>query len=418
METKEWQHILPQWNEYAGEQFGEFISFRHCIALHLSHFPPFILAVDRQQDEDEDEDSKDSRKQRRKKDEYPLDLDANGLPIIPAVDDLNLESKKSLIRTFLTRHYSKFSSSLIPLTNNRINDYNSGFCCQKDKATVPWSAVRDGQHDFIDSEFLPTGQKIKDPSKLQSLEADRLLDFWYDRQKNKLQPTFEFKAWQNHEKEMKEPVKRSDEPREDSDISRAPTPATKRTRRSTEKVTKNTARKKAVRVQESDSDHDDEDDEDEDEDDDDDDDDDDDEEDDNSDESGEDSDAGEGNSPVKRPTAKSTTRKATTNASKRRRAGPAESEHASDPEEPQRPAKKLKRMVSHLQPVGHSRLGNPSSTRSFGPASGIQTRAGRKKQDIPQDAPNATGSRAKASRGKEKQVSKPAVKRSNRTARK
>jgi hypothetical protein len=65
------------------------------------------------EDQDEDEEGKGSRNQRRKKDEYPMDLDARGFPIIPAVDDLNLEDKKSLIRTFLTKHYSKLHLSVI-----------------------------------------------------------------------------------------------------------------------------------------------------------------------------------------------------------------------------------------------------------------------------------------------------------------
>ena len=83
-----------------------------------------------------------------------------------------------------------------------------GFCCQRPKASVPWSAVRDAQDDFIESKFLPTGQKIKDPSKLQLAEADSLLQFWQERQKNKIWPTFEFKAWQDYEKEIREPVER------------------------------------------------------------------------------------------------------------------------------------------------------------------------------------------------------------------
>jgi hypothetical protein len=54
--------------------------------------------------------------------------------------------------------------------------------------------------------YLPEGSKMKDPSKLQSSRADALLEFWLERQKAKIQPTFEFQAWQDHEKEMREPV--------------------------------------------------------------------------------------------------------------------------------------------------------------------------------------------------------------------
>jgi hypothetical protein len=82
---------------------------------------------------------------------------------------------------------------------------------------VPWSALTDRQIDFIESRFLPAGRTLKDPSKLQMAEADQLLQFWYDRQKNKLRPTFQFKAWQNQDKEMEDPV----DPDEDSDTGRS-----------------------------------------------------------------------------------------------------------------------------------------------------------------------------------------------------
>ncbi|KAG2141445.1 uncharacterized protein EDB93DRAFT_1252586 [Suillus bovinus] len=130
-----------------------------------------IPAVD-QNDEDDNEDwgGKNSGKQRRKKKEFALEVDTCGLPVIPDIEDLSLETKKSLIRTFLTRHYR--------------------FCSQKPKASIPWSA-------------------IKDPSKLQLHEADKLLELWHQGQKDEVPSTFEFKGWQNHNKEMREPVKRT-----------------------------------------------------------------------------------------------------------------------------------------------------------------------------------------------------------------
>jgi hypothetical protein len=71
-----------------------------------------IPAVDQDNDDDGDDvEGKESRMQRRKKDEYTLEVDTDGLPVIPDIEDINLESKKSLIRTFLTKHYSKFHTS-------------------------------------------------------------------------------------------------------------------------------------------------------------------------------------------------------------------------------------------------------------------------------------------------------------------
>jgi hypothetical protein len=120
--TKDWKPIAPEWNKYAWEQFGELSFTPSCNGTRFSTYTrPVIPGDNRQQpedeDEDEDEEGSGSRKQRRKKDEYPMDLDNRGLPIIPAVDDLSLENKKSLIRTFLTKYYSKLHISAILQSN-------------------------------------------------------------------------------------------------------------------------------------------------------------------------------------------------------------------------------------------------------------------------------------------------------------
>ncbi|KAG1882457.1 hypothetical protein F4604DRAFT_1678444 [Suillus subluteus] len=139
-DTKDWKRMLLEWNAYAGE---EFVKYLHHVV---------IPAVDRNDDEDgnEEGDTKESRKQ---------------------------------------RHSSQNTTRVDRATS------------QKPKASVPWSAVREAQDDFIEHKFLPTGGKIKDPSKLQLHEANRLLEFWHQRQKDKVRPTFEFKGWQDHDKE-------------------------------------------------------------------------------------------------------------------------------------------------------------------------------------------------------------------------
>ncbi|KAG2056179.1 hypothetical protein BDR06DRAFT_1006291 [Suillus hirtellus] len=148
-DTKDWKSMLPEWNAYVKEEF----------------------AIDQNNDDDgnKDADGKESRNPRRKKEEFTLEVDAYGLPVIPDIEPLNLENKKSLISTFLTKHYR--------------------FCSQKPKASVPWSAVMEAQENFIEPKFLPTGGKIKDPSKLQLHDTDQLLQFWHQRQKDKPKST-------------------------------------------------------------------------------------------------------------------------------------------------------------------------------------------------------------------------------------
>ncbi|KAG2046517.1 hypothetical protein BDR06DRAFT_977435 [Suillus hirtellus] len=107
---------------------------------------------------------KKSRKKGGKKDDYPLEVDSYGLLVIPDVTELNLESKKRLIRTFLTKHYR--------------------LCSQQPKVSVPWASVRMAQGDFIAAKFLPTGWRLNNPSKIQLANADRLLELWCQRQKD------------------------------------------------------------------------------------------------------------------------------------------------------------------------------------------------------------------------------------------
>ncbi|KAG2745959.1 hypothetical protein P692DRAFT_20692311, partial [Suillus brevipes Sb2] len=81
---------------------------------------------------------------------------------IPDVKELNLETKKRLMRTFLTKHYRS--------------------CSQQPKASVPWASVRNAQGDYIAAKFLPTGWKLDNPSKIWLADADRLLELWCQRQ--------------------------------------------------------------------------------------------------------------------------------------------------------------------------------------------------------------------------------------------
>ncbi|KAG1820782.1 hypothetical protein EV424DRAFT_1347038 [Suillus variegatus] len=45
---------------------------------------------------------------------------------------------------------------------------------------------------------------LKEPSKMDKADATTVLDFWFDRQKNDMQPAFSFKAWKDSDGEMQE----------------------------------------------------------------------------------------------------------------------------------------------------------------------------------------------------------------------
>jgi hypothetical protein len=71
---------------------------------------------------------------------------------------------------------------------------------------VPWSAIRDNESRFISRQYVPTDVKIKDPSKLQSSDADALLEYWYERQKDEVGETFVFKAWMDKDNAFRRPA--------------------------------------------------------------------------------------------------------------------------------------------------------------------------------------------------------------------
>ena len=72
---------------------------------------------------------------------------------------------------------------------------------------MPWTAIRESQSTFVSSRYLPSGGKLKDPSKLQASEVDTLLQFWVARQDAGDDSVFLFRRWQDKDKEMRLPVK-------------------------------------------------------------------------------------------------------------------------------------------------------------------------------------------------------------------
>ncbi|KAG1832631.1 hypothetical protein DFJ58DRAFT_847965, partial [Suillus subalutaceus] len=129
MKGKDWQAILPVWEDFIGNAFG-----RHTARRHRRVPKPY----------------------------HEFKLDCSGSPMLPEIDDLSLETKKAMIWSFLTIHYRT--------------------CCGKPKVPVPWSDIMKGQSRLISSTYLPDDTKILEPSKMLCTDANAILDFWWDRQ--------------------------------------------------------------------------------------------------------------------------------------------------------------------------------------------------------------------------------------------
>ncbi|KAG1867659.1 hypothetical protein F4604DRAFT_1927444 [Suillus subluteus] len=78
----------------------------------------------------------------------------------------------------------------------------TGMCSGKDRAVVPWSAITQGQDDFVERRYLPEDVDLKEPSKLQNWDTTALLNFWYAQQESGEGPAFRFKAWKNQDGDM------------------------------------------------------------------------------------------------------------------------------------------------------------------------------------------------------------------------
>ncbi|KAG1866775.1 hypothetical protein F4604DRAFT_1682836 [Suillus subluteus] len=156
MKTKDWEDIEPVWQEYAQEQFGA--------------------------------GARDGGRQlkggckRIRKPAFELETDGYEMLLLPDITETKLEEKKAIVRAFLTSHYR--------------------MCSGKDRAVVPWSAITQGQDDFVERRYLPEDVDLKEPSKLQNWDTTALLNFWYARQESGEGPAFRFKAWKNQDGDM------------------------------------------------------------------------------------------------------------------------------------------------------------------------------------------------------------------------
>ncbi|KAG1834615.1 hypothetical protein DFJ58DRAFT_847583 [Suillus subalutaceus] len=165
MKGKDWQAILPVWEDFIGDAF----------------------------DHDQDQDATLlGGTWRVPKPYHEFKLDRSGSLMLPEMDNLSLETKKAMIQSFLTIHYSK-PDDRYPFYH--LTPAGTGTCCGKPKVPVPWSDIMKGQSRFISSTYLPDDTKILEPSKMLRTDANAILDFWWDQQETQVGPTFRFKAW-------------------------------------------------------------------------------------------------------------------------------------------------------------------------------------------------------------------------------
>ncbi|KAH9928248.1 hypothetical protein B0H21DRAFT_826351 [Amylocystis lapponica] len=145
-------------------------------------------------EQDAGDDSDDDLPKRKKKLPRPeMDLDDEGLPIIPAGTDERVKSlpdKKAIIAKFLSMHYV--------------------LCCGKANAKVPWAAIQASPKDYIESSHVPRRFVLKEPTKMVQDDVDALLAHWRERQADdNCEVTFRFKAYKGSDNRPRPPVERA-----------------------------------------------------------------------------------------------------------------------------------------------------------------------------------------------------------------
>lgn len=113
---------------------------------------------------------------------YPLELDEDGVPILPPNDKKSLPEIKQIIRSFLTLNYRKFLILFrdVPL----MNMVYSGHAADNNKVSVPWTVVCNDADKFFDVMYLPAGVELKEISKMKSDALQACYAHWYTRQGN------------------------------------------------------------------------------------------------------------------------------------------------------------------------------------------------------------------------------------------
>ncbi|KAG1868417.1 hypothetical protein F4604DRAFT_1927280 [Suillus subluteus] len=146
MKTHKWDVIQPEWDTYAA-------------SILEGNVDENTVAC----------------KKGRQDNTYTLDIGDHGYPVIPACKSMDLDTKKAVIRAFLTWHHRK--------------------CCGDLKVSLPWKYVIPRYNKIIPIQYLPEGHNLAEPSKLRQVHATELLQFWHNRQEEGEEHVFEFIGW-------------------------------------------------------------------------------------------------------------------------------------------------------------------------------------------------------------------------------
>ncbi|KAG1825410.1 hypothetical protein EV424DRAFT_1345754, partial [Suillus variegatus] len=150
MKSYNWKVIEPEWDSYAASVF-----------------------------EGDVDENPVARKKGRQDNTYTLHIGDGGYPVIPEYVSMDLDTKKAVVRAFLTWHYNNLK----------------GRVAGDPKVSIPWKYVIPRYDKIIPVQYLPEGHNLAEPSKLRQVHATELLRFWHRRQEEGEEHVFEFIGW-------------------------------------------------------------------------------------------------------------------------------------------------------------------------------------------------------------------------------
>lgn len=125
-----------------------------------------------------------------------MDVDAEGLPLIPVpkADEgrEKLDDLKAMLREFLNIHFRELVFPLAHAVSNVLAEAATGSA----KARAPWTHITQNPSLYFEDEMTPDGMGLRDPSHMTDGPLRSLLQYWRDRQvTNGGHSPFRFKAY-------------------------------------------------------------------------------------------------------------------------------------------------------------------------------------------------------------------------------
>jgi hypothetical protein len=111
---------------------------------------------------------------------YPLDLNDDGVPILPPNDNKTLDELKQIARSFLTLNYR--NSPIYFQDTSLLSTVNLGHAAHNKHVAVPWTKVCKDADKFFDKEYLPAGVELQEISKMRGETLQSCYAHWYKRQ--------------------------------------------------------------------------------------------------------------------------------------------------------------------------------------------------------------------------------------------